>query len=209
MTETIVRPEQTRIVLEAPAVPAGNPALIGLPSFLVGAFALGLFVTGWLSAGVGAAVPVIMTATSVGLLIAAAWAARLAQNAVASVFGIFAGFWASYAALVLGLVHNWFGISTADVAHAQEVFLLSWLVVIGLLTVATLRLPVAFTLLFALVDLALLLLLIGTAQANTTLVHAGGWSVFGFVAVGAYLYVGSMLAELGGKALPLGAPIVS
>lgn len=208
MTESLVRAEETRVVVQMPDTPAGNPALIGLPSFLVGAFALGLFVTNTLSAGVGASIPIIMTATSVGLTVAAIWAARLGQNAVASIFGIFAGFWASYAALVLGLVHAWFGTDKADVAHIQEVFLLSWLVVIGLLTVGTLRLPLAFTALFVLVDAALLLLLLGTAQTSTSLVHMGGWAIFGFVAVGAYLYVGSMLAELGGKGLPVGDPLV-
>jgi len=209
MTETLVRADETRVVVQMPEAPIGNPALIGLPSFVVGAFALGLFVTNTLSAGVGAAIPIIMTATSVGLTVAAVWAARIGQNVVASIFGVFAGFWASYAALVLGLVHAWFGTDKADVANIQEVFLLSWLVVIGLLTVATLRLPLAFTVLFALVDVALLLLLLGTAMSSTSLVHMGGWAIFGFVGVGAYLYVGSMFAELGGKALPLGDALVN
>lgn len=205
MTETLVRAEETRIVLENPAAPAGNPALIGLPSFLVGAFALGLYETDILGS-LGSSTPIIMTATAVGLTVAAGWAARLGQNAVASVF---AGFWGSFAGLVLGVVHGWFGLTAADVTHTVEVFLLSWLVVIGLLTLATLRLPLAFTVLFVLVDVALLLLLLGTSQNSTSLSHLGGWAIFGFVAVGAYIYVGSMRAELGGAALPLGEPVVS
>lgn len=207
MTETLVRAEETRIVMETP-VPAGNPALIGLPSFLVGAFALGLYQTHLVSA-LGSAIPIIMTATTAGLTVAAVWAARLGQNAVASVFGIFAGFWASYAALVLGLLHGWFGLATSDVAPTVETFLLSWLFVIGLLTLATLRLPVAFTALFALVDLALVLLYVGWNQTSDSTLHLGGWAILGFVAVGAYIFVGGMLAELGGKGLPLGDPLVS
>ena len=208
MTETLVRPGDTRIVVETPAAPAGNPALIGLPSFLVGAFALGLYQTNMLSA-LGSAIPIIMTATAVGLTIAAVWAARLGQNAVASIFGIFAGFWGSYAALVIGLLHSWFGLAKTDVAPTVETFLLSWLFVIGLLTVATLRLPVAFTALFALVDLALVLLYLGWNQTSDSLLHLGGWAILGFVAIGAYIYVGAMLAELGGKGLPLGDPLAS
>src|ERR1700712_4947121 len=111
-----------------------------------------------------------MTATGVGLLVAALWAARLAQNAVAGVFAIFSGFWISYAALVLGLGHNWFGIATADVSRSVELFLIAWLVGIGLLTLGSVRLPLVYTVLFALVEVALLLDLLGTANASTGLV---------------------------------------
>ena len=189
--------------------PSGNPTLVGLPAFMVGAIALGLVLTGFVPAGaVGASIPIIMTATGIGLVIAALWAARLAQNAVAAVFSIFSGFWISYAALVLGLTHNWFGITADAVAGTQEVYLVSWLVVLVLLTLGTMRLPLAFTALFGLVDLAVLLILVGTANASTTLLKAGGFTVFGFVAVGAYIFLGSLAAETGGKALPLGAPVV-
>lgn len=33
--------------------------------------------------------------------------------------------------------------------------------------------------------------------------------MFGFVAVGAYIFLGSLASETGGKALPLGTPVVS
>lgn len=193
----------------APA-PAGNPAIVGLPAFLVGATALGLYLTGFISpAAVGASIPIIMTATGIGLIVATTWAARLGQNAVASVFGVFSGFWISYAALVLGLVHGWFGLAPEDVAKAQEVYLISWLLVLMLLTLGTLRLPAAFSLLFVLVDLAVLLVYLGTANANTDLVKLGGYGVFAFVAVGAYLYLGTLFAETGGKTLPLGKALQS
>jgi uncharacterized protein len=86
----------------AAAAPAGNPLLIGVPTFLVGSIALGLVLVGYVSAS-GASIPIIMTATGIGQVIAAVWAARLDLNAVTSVFGIFSRVWISYAALVLGL----------------------------------------------------------------------------------------------------------
>ncbi|MGZ4608699.1 MAG: GPR1/FUN34/YaaH family transporter [Actinomycetes bacterium] len=142
-------------------------------------------------------------------MIAAVWAAPLSQNAVASIFAIFAGFWLSYAALVLGLTHNWFGIRAADAAKSQELFLLSWLLVIGLLTVASLRLPLAFTVLFGLITVALLLLLLlGTVNTNTNLTKAGGYVVLAFALLGAYLFLDAMWTATGGRALPTGAPIV-
>jgi succinate-acetate transporter protein len=192
----------------AAAAPAGNPALIGVPTFLVGSIALGLVLVGYVSAS-GASIPIIMTATGIGQVIAAVWAARLDQNAVASVFGIFSGFWISYAALVLGLTHNWFGIVTAaDAVGAQKLFLLSWLLLVGLLTLSSLRLPLAFTVLFVLIELALLLVFLGTSQGSTSLLHAGGWAVFAFVIVGAYLFVDGMNSATGGKPLPLGRPVL-
>jgi len=192
-----------------PPAPEGNPGLIGVPTFLVGSVALALVLTGFVpAAAVGASIPIIMTATGFGQAVAALWAARLGQNAVAAIFGIFTGFWTSYAALVLGLTHGWFGIAAGDAVRTQELFLWSWLAVIVLLTVATLRLPAAFTLLFALIDLALLLVLIGTALGSSALTTAGGWVVFSFVVVGAYIFMDAMNQATGGKALPLGAPMV-
>ena len=193
----------------AAAAPAGNPALIGVPTFLAGSIALGLVLIGFVPArAAGASIPIIMTATGIGQLLAAGWAARLAQNAVASIFGIFTGFWLSYAALVLGLTHNWFGIVAADAQRTQELFLLTWLIVIVLLTMASLRLPLAFTALFVLIDLALLFVYLGTANASESLTKVGGGFVFSFVIVGAYLFFDAMNSETGGEPLPLGSPVV-
>src|SRR5882757_10593433 len=131
------------------AVPAvtGDPAMIGLPSFIVGSVALGLVLVGYVSA-VGASLAVIIAATGLGLLVAAVWSAAAGQSAVAGVFGAFAGFWLSYALLVLGLTHNWFGVAPEAAIDTQGAFLISWLVIVGMLTLATLRLPVVYTLLF-------------------------------------------------------------
>jgi len=193
------------------AVPAvtGDPALIGLPSFIVGSVALGLVLVGYVPAAAAAAsLPVIIAATGLGLVIAAVWSAAVGQSAVAGVFGIFAGFWLSYGMLVLGLTHNWFAIVAADALHTQGLYLISWLVVIGMLTLATLRLPVVYTLLFALIEIALVLVLIGTLQASAGVLKVAGVVVFLFAAVGVYLFFSSASQATGGKALPLGQPLV-
>ncbi|BAS08697.1 hypothetical protein AHiyo4_21190 [Arthrobacter sp. Hiyo4] len=75
-------------------------------------------------------------ATGLGTLLAAVWAMSLGQSAVAGIFGIFSGFWLSYAALILGLTHGWYAIPAADTAATIELFLLAWLLVIVLLTLA-------------------------------------------------------------------------
>jgi succinate-acetate transporter protein len=187
----------------------GDPALIGLPAFIVGSIALGLALVGYVPASaVGAPLAIILAATGLGLAIAAIWSAALNQSAVASVFAIFAGFWWSYALLVLGLTHGWFGIGEDAAGATQELFLICWLVVIVMLTLATLRLPSAFTALFALIDLALLLVLLGTAQGSAGLAQAGGVVVLIFAALGVYLYVNSASLATGGSALPLGRPVI-
>ncbi|MGC4936402.1 GPR1/FUN34/YaaH family transporter [Kribbella sp. DT2] len=197
------------VVEAAVSVETGDPALIGLPSFIVGSVALGLVLVGYVpAAAVGASLPVIIAATGLGLVIAAVWSAAVGQSAVAGVFGIFAGFWLSYGMLVVGLTHNWFAVPAADAVDTQGLFLISWLVVIGMLTLATLRLPIAYTALFALIEIALVLVLVGTLQQSAGTLKVGGVVVFVFAAVGVYLFFSSASQATGGKALPLGQALV-
>jgi succinate-acetate transporter protein len=194
---------------------AGNPAILGLPTFIAGSVALGLGLAGVVPAGVlGAPLAIILAATALGLLLAAIWAAAVGQSAVASVFGIFGTFWLSYGVLVLGLDHNWFAITVTAVLATVKLFLLTWLIVIVMLTLATLRLPVAFTAVFVLVDLALLLLYLAFANASplgvpsSGLIKAAGYVVLVFAAVGVYLFFDAASVATGGKSLPLGKPLL-
>src|ERR1035438_4273609 len=192
---------------------AGDPGMLGLGSFIVGSVALGLGLVGVVPVGVlGAPLAIILSATALGLLLAAVWAAAVGQSAVAAIFGIFGTFWLSYAVLVLGVLHNWFAlVTTAPAVNAVpatvKLFLVSWLVVVVMLTLATLRLPSAFTVLFALVSLALLLLLLAFAEApagalfSTGLLKTGGYVVLVFAALGVYLFAGAAAAGTGGKGL--------
>ncbi len=222
MTALDANPDNTAgAVAEAPPAPpvvgpmAGDPAMLGLGSFIVGSVALGLGLVGVVPVGVlGAPLAIILAATALGLLMATIWSAAVGQSAVAAVFGIFGTFWLSYGALVLGLDHNWFAITVAAVLATVKLFLVSWLVVILMLTLATLRLPAAFSALFALVSLALLLLLLAFAEASplgvpsTGLLKTAGYVVLVFAALGMYLFAGAASVGTGGKALPLGKPLM-
>jgi succinate-acetate transporter protein len=194
---------------------AGDPSILGLGSFIVGSVALGLSLVGVVPAGVlGAPLAIILSATALGLLMATIWCAALGQSAVAAVFGIFGTFWLSYAVLVLALDHNWFAITPTAIVDTVKLFLVSWLVAIVMLTLATLRLPSAFTAVFALVDLALLLLLIAWASASAAgvpssgLVKTAGYVILIFAALGVYLFFGAASTGTGGKAMPLGRPLM-
>ncbi len=187
----------------------GDPTALGLPCFIAGSVSLGLALVGVVPASsVGAALPIILTATSIGLFLATIWSASLGQTAVASVFGIFAGFWLSYAVLVIGLTHNWFGVAPASAQAAQELFLVAWLVVTVMLTLATLRLPLAFTAVFFLVNVALLLVFLGVNESSADMLKAGGYVILAFAAIGVYLYANTASLATGGRPLPLGNPII-
>jgi len=204
---------------EAPAAVigpmAGDPSILGLGTFIAGSVALGLATVGVVPAGVlGAPLAIILAATALGLLMATVWCAALGQSAVAAVFGIFGTFWLSYAVLVLGLDHSWFAITITAVLATVRLFLLTWLIIIVMLTLSTLRLPSAFTAVFVLVDLALLLFLLAWEESSplgvpsSGLLKAGGYVVLVFAAVGVYLFFSASSAGTGGKAMPLGRPLM-
>jgi hypothetical protein len=204
---------------EAPAAVigplAGDPSILGLASFIAGSVALGLGLVGVVPAGVlGAPLAIILAATALGLLMATIWCAVLGQSAVAAVFGIFGTFWLSYAVLVLGLDHNWFAVVATAALATVKLFLLTWLIIMVMLTLSTLRLPSAFTAVFALVDLALLMLLLGFEEASAAgvpssgLIKTAGYVALVFAAVGAYLFYSAASTGTGGKPLLLGPALI-
>lgn len=204
--------EQTASPIETNSQPtgplAGNPGLVGIPLTIAGAIGLGFSNIGYLSAtGVGAVLPTILTATAIGLLLTTIWAAALGQNASAGLFGVFFGFYASYAALAMGLINGWYGITAEDVLAAQVVWFVSWIVTLVLLTVTTLNFPWTYTLLLVLVDFALLLLLLGATNSSTILTRTGGVLIIAFIALAAYLYIDAMDRESGHRGLPVGNPL--
>ncbi len=201
--------------VEAEATPevtgplAGDPLSLGLPVFIIGSVALGMVLIGFVSPlGTGASLPIILAATAAGLFISTVWAAAVGQSAVAMVLGVFAGFWLSYAFLILGLQHGWFGVGLADLKSSQELFLTAWVVIFSMLTLATLRLAAAFTAVIGLVDVAVILVLIGVIIASPNLIKAGGATAFLFAAVGIYIFFGTASIATGGKPLPLGRPVL-
>jgi uncharacterized protein len=196
------------------AAAGANPALVGVPTFVIGSVALGLYLVGFTGASSTALVgmlPILFMCTGIGQLVATLWAVRIGAGAPAAIFGIFTGFWLSFAVLATSLGADWFGPTSTDTAvatGAQETFLLTWLIGIVILTVASLRLPAAFTVLFVLIDAALLLVLLGTSSGSTGLLFVGGIVVFAFALVGAYLFLDALGQATGGKAMPMGKPLI-
>jgi succinate-acetate transporter protein len=204
-----VQPVQIVADPDQPNPLRGNPGLVGIPTVIAGAVGLGLITLGVLPTGATAGtIAIVMTCTTVGVLIATIWAAALGQNAAASIYAVFFGFYASYAALVLGLTNGWFGTTPDQASAVTAAWIICWLATILVLTLVTLRLPLMFTVLFGLVDIALPLLLIGTLTGDVFYTRAAGVVVVGFIAVAVYLYADAMSTETGGKSLPMGQPLV-
>lgn len=194
----------------APSVPAADPAMVAIPTVIAGAVGLFLTTAGFVPPAAGlAAIPVILAATCLGLLIGTIWAAALGQNVVATLDAVFLGFYFSYAALQLGLAHDWYKIPADQVGNTVAVYLICWIVVIVMLTLATLKLPVAFTILLGLVDVALALLLVNLYWPSSIIQMGASALIFAFVALGIYLYFHVMSVAFGGRGLPLGRPLAS
>lgn len=191
--------------------PVGDPAPYGLLIFATGGTVLGISLLGYVSPAAqgGSVLPIVYAATGLGVLLCAIWAAALGQTFTAAIYGAFTGFWLSYAALVLGLTHNWYGIPKADIPHTEGQFLITWAVVVFMLLLVSLRLPVAFTAIFASALVAVILLIIGTLNGSTALDPPAGVFVLLFSAIGFYAYLSTGLESVGGKALPLGPPVAS
>ncbi|ODU06478.1 MAG: hypothetical protein ABS81_04575 [Pseudonocardia sp. SCN 72-86] len=195
---------------DSPPTPSvGNPLIAGLPGFVVGSFALALQLLGFVSAeSAGIVLPITFGASAVSTLVATVWASRVGDNAVAVIFVTFTGFWTSYSILVMALIHGWVGVPAAEAPRAQALFLLCWLLVIGALTVGTLRLPRAFTATLFLVDLALIFNVVGALTGSAWAGVAAGVSAVAFTLIGAYLLVGAVMECGGGEPFPVGTPLL-
>lgn len=215
MTE--LHPSPAAAEASSPAPPpaagwaAGNPAVFGLLIFSVGGTVLGISLLGFVSAAAqgGSVMPIIYAATGLGVLMCTIWAAALGQTFVAAIFGAFTGFWLSYAALVLGLTHNWYAIPPADIAHTVAQFLIAWAVVILALAVVSIRVPLAFTLILASALVAVILLIIATLSGSAGLDKGAGVFVLLFSVVGFYSFLSTGMESVGGAPLPLGRPLIS
>ena len=182
--------------------------MLALPAVVVGAVAFAMVLIGVVPAtAVGAALPIIIAA-SLALFLATIWAARIGESAPAGLFGVLASFFMSYALLVLGLTHNWFGIAPTAVADTQKIFVISWIVIVALLMLAALRLPMAFLALFTVAEAALVLDLVGIINTSANLTKAAGWVLMAFAALAVYLFAGTASKVAGGKEFPLGKPLL-
>jgi succinate-acetate transporter protein len=203
VTETI----EEVVVVEASA----DPAVFGLLAFSVGGLVLGISLLGYVSSAAqgGSVMPIILAATGLGVFLTTIWCAMLGQTFVAAVFGAFTGFWWSYAILVIGLTHNWFGIPASQVQHTVAQFLFAWAIVIVCLVLVSTRVPSVYTAILTSALVAVVLLIIGTLSTSTGLTRAAGVFTVVYAGLGFYAFVAQGMASVGGTPLPLGTPVAT
>jgi succinate-acetate transporter protein len=189
----------------APA-PAGNPALLGLMTFLPSGITLGLWFVGYLDTATlpGGMIPIVTFSAGLFLMISAVMALSGGASTVAAIFGVFSAFWISFGVLLMGATSGWWGYTADNVASVQATYLLSFLIVFVILTLGTLRLPLAFTVGFVLVCITFALAFLGVSTGNAGLFPIAGIATFLFCAVFAYILIDGLGQDLGGKAMPMG-----
>ena len=195
----------------ATVAPAGDPVPLGLLVFALGSTVLGISLLGYVPLAVqgNTIMPIVFAATGLGLLVTTVWAAALGQTFVATVLGAFACFWISYAALVLGLTHNWYGIPPTSIVHTIGQFLIAWDIVIFMLFLVSLRIPLLFSLILGAGVVGVTFITIGVLASSAGAQRVGGVFVLVFGALGYYGYLGTAIVSVGGKPLPFGKPALS
>lgn len=191
--------------------PQGDPQLVAAPVFTIGSIALAFYLVKYVSAAaIGAPLAIILMGTGLFLLVSTIWAAAVGQSFVACFAGTFGGFWLSYGVLVLGLLHNWFLIPAADVQRTVAVFAIAWASFFFFLTLASLRLPIIYTVIFGLVVAALCFVAAAyeMTPVSTNLLKVAGYIVFVFAGLGMWLSWTVMNLSLGGPAFPPLGPAV-
>lgn len=200
----------------AATAPTGNPVILGLATFLPGGITLGLWLIGYLDTASlpGGMIAAVTFSSGLFQLVACVWAGRIGASTVAGLLGTFSGFWLSLGFLLLalnnGLIVNaadGSAITTTQTGNILATYILTWLIVFVLLTLATLRLPLMFTagLVFVSITFALVLAFLLTGTALFAVL--AGIAAFLFCAVFAYILLDAIGQDLGGRAMPMGSPI--
>ncbi len=149
--------------------------------------------------------------TGLILVVSTWWAASAGQSFVACFAGTFGGFWIGYSVLVLGVLHDWFVIPPAAIANTVVMFSVTFAIFFVFLTLASLRLPIIYPLIFGLVVLALCLVAAAYSMTpiSTNVLKVAGYVIFVFAALGMSLSWTVMNLSLGGPAFPpLGPPVI-
>lgn len=190
----------------------GDPQTVAAPVFTIGSIALAFQLVEYVSpAALGAPLAIVFMCTGLFLLVSTVWAAAVGQSFVAAFAGTFGGFWLSYGLLVLALLRGWFNIPAADTQRTVAVFAIAFASFFFILTLASLRLPIIYTLIFGLVVAALCF--VAAAYLNTPvssdLLKIAGYIAFVFAGLGMSLSWTVLNLSLGGPAFPpLGRPTI-
>lgn len=191
----------------------GDPLVFGLPVFVSGSLVLGFTLIGFVSSStnLGTYLPETTFAAGFGEFVTALWAIGLGQTIIAAIFGLFAMFWFSLFAVIMGIFHHWWLTPAGSVTGAEQMFFLAWLIIFFFLIVGMFRLPLTYIGIVVFVDIAVLCVLLSLYVPGdaSDLLMAGGAAVFAFCSLGLYAFLEVAWTATGKTKplIPLGPPI--
>jgi len=105
-------------------------------------------------------------------LLAGMWEFRTGNTFGATAFTSYGAFWLSFWAFVEFFEKD---VPKADAGHAVGLYLIAWGIFTAYMTIASLRTTGAVAIVFVLLTITFLVLGIGNAGGNTSIVKLGGW----------------------------------
>ena len=150
-----------------------NPGPLGLAAFALTTFVLSMFNSGLVGA---AGEPVVfglaLAYGGLAQLLAGMWEFRTGNTFGATAFTSYGAFWLSFWAFVQFFEDK---VPKADAGHAVGLYLIAWGIFTSYMFIASLRTTGAIALVFVLLAVTFIVLGIGNAGGNESIVKLGGW----------------------------------
>jgi succinate-acetate transporter protein len=172
-TNDVVAGESAAQVIKQPAEAVADPAPLGLAAFALTTFVLSFFNADLVNKG-GEPVVLGLALAYGGLaqLLAGMWEFKNNNTFGATAFSSFGAFWISLFVFDQFLADS---VPAAHLGDAVGLYLIGWGIFTAYMWIASLRVSVAVMLVFALLAPTFIVLGIGNAADNSTIVHIGGW----------------------------------
>jgi uncharacterized protein len=169
----VVAGESARQAIRQPAEAIADPAPLGLAAFALTTFVLSFFNADLVNKG-GEPVVLGLALAYGGLaqLLAGMWEFKNNNTFGATAFSSFGAFWISLFVFDQFLADS---VPAAQLGNAVGLYLIGWGIFTAYMWIASFRVSVAVMLVFALLAPTFIVLGIGNAADNNTIIHIGGW----------------------------------
>lgn len=158
---------------ESTPVIIADPAPLGLAGFGMTTFMLSIFNAGILTGKLeGVVLPIALIYGGAVQLLAGMWEYRRGNTFGSVAFTSYGAFWITFYLYVHSIAGS---LPAAEAYKATGLFLLSWTIFTGILTIASFGLNGVIKVLFSVLFLTFLLLTIGTYTSNASIGKVGGY----------------------------------
>ena len=167
------RAEPQTAAPQAPSFTIANPGPLGLAAFALTTFVLSMFNAGLVGdAGEPIVFGLALAYGGLAQILAGMWEFRTGNTFGATAFTSYGAFWLSFWAFVQFFADK---VPEADAGHAVGLYLIAWGIFTSYMFIASLRTTAAISLVFILLAITFIVLGIGNAGGNESIVKLGGW----------------------------------